>query len=237
MTKKDQRGFTLIELNLAMIFVSILLIAAVATSIFAGRLYQKGVALKTVNESGRQLMDQLRRDIASAHTVRAVVAPTANPNYRICTDVVTYVISYADTINSIGGVSPLRYNPPAPSIPGTTNVKVGDVVRVARIKSASTSYCDPNYAWPVANDSTEMLPTSTGSTPIAVHSVSLTQIASMGTNDADRQSLYQLTMVIGTSETGTTSAGNCKPPTDNESNFDYCSVREFSTVIRTRGGE
>ena len=59
-------GFTIIELNIAIIFIAILLIAAALAIIATTKLYQQGVAIKTINQIGRETIDVMRRDVASS---------------------------------------------------------------------------------------------------------------------------------------------------------------------------
>ena len=65
---KPKKGFTLIELSLATVFVSVLLIsiAFISTQILA--IYQKGLAIKAVTSSGRALTDDFTRAIAAGST-------------------------------------------------------------------------------------------------------------------------------------------------------------------------
>lgn len=67
-TKSTKHGFTLIELSLAMIFLAILLltIALITTQIIA--IYQKGLAIKAVSSTGRELVDDITRAIAASPT-------------------------------------------------------------------------------------------------------------------------------------------------------------------------
>lgn len=68
MTRQCRRhGFTLIELMLAMAFVSVLLLAIATIAIQAGKLYNRGLTLKSINQSGREIGDILRRDFLQAN--------------------------------------------------------------------------------------------------------------------------------------------------------------------------
>ncbi|MBR3220493.1 hypothetical protein IKF76_01335, partial [Candidatus Saccharibacteria bacterium] len=68
MTKHSKRGFTLIELSLASVFLAILLItiALIITQIIV--IYQKGLAIKAVSSTGRELVDDFSRAIAASPT-------------------------------------------------------------------------------------------------------------------------------------------------------------------------
>lgn len=64
--KTMKRGFTIVEITIAMTFVATLLItiALVVTQMTA--IYQKGLALRAVNSTGRELVDEFTRGITSA---------------------------------------------------------------------------------------------------------------------------------------------------------------------------
>ena len=68
MIKHSKRGFTIIELSLASVFLAILLItiALIITQIIA--IYQKGLATKAVSSTGRELVDDFSRAIAASPT-------------------------------------------------------------------------------------------------------------------------------------------------------------------------
>lgn len=61
-----KKGFTLIELSLAMVFLAILLltIALITTQIII--IYQKGLAIKAISSTGRELVDDISRSIAAS---------------------------------------------------------------------------------------------------------------------------------------------------------------------------
>jgi len=62
-------GFTIIELMLAMTFVATLLISIAIVTINIVSIYQKGLALKAVNNVGRSLIEELTTSINSAPAV------------------------------------------------------------------------------------------------------------------------------------------------------------------------
>lgn len=58
-------GFTLIELMLAMVFVSFILVFIALTLVQMLRTYDKGVAMKQVNQAGRSIVDDISRAVRS----------------------------------------------------------------------------------------------------------------------------------------------------------------------------
>ena len=66
MKKSMRRGFTIIELSLAAAFVSILLIVIAYLILNISTVYQKGMAIKSINSAGRQIVDDLNRSIIAS---------------------------------------------------------------------------------------------------------------------------------------------------------------------------
>ena len=50
-----KKGFTLIELMLAMSFISVLLLSIAMVGIQAGKMYSRGIVLRDVNKAGRDI--------------------------------------------------------------------------------------------------------------------------------------------------------------------------------------
>jgi|GEM_PF-7094121 len=57
----QQKGFTITELMFAMTFVAILLLILIGSTIQFTRIYNKGITLKRVNQSGRTVGEELQR--------------------------------------------------------------------------------------------------------------------------------------------------------------------------------
>lgn len=68
-TSKTKQGFTIVELMLAMTFVATLLISIAVVTINIVTIYQRGLALKAVNNVGRSLVEELTTSINSAPAV------------------------------------------------------------------------------------------------------------------------------------------------------------------------
>lgn len=67
--KDSKQGFTIIELMLAMTFVATLLISIAVVTINVVSIYQRGLALKAVNNVGRSLIEELTTAINEAPAV------------------------------------------------------------------------------------------------------------------------------------------------------------------------
>jgi type II secretory pathway pseudopilin PulG len=63
---KTRKGFTIIELLLAMTFVAVLMITVAFLVIRITAIYQKGLTLRSVNQVGRNIMDEFNRAVANS---------------------------------------------------------------------------------------------------------------------------------------------------------------------------
>ncbi len=217
---KHRRGFTLVELNLAMIFVAILLISVALLTIQVTRMYQKGVTIKTVNQVGREVTDQLRTDITEATDISSWVQGTGSG--RICLGAVSYVYNTPTALDSANYLEKAD----------------GQPIYLARIIDPNAAWCeDGSGTSPVltqlsAGDEFTELLINDDTSPLAVHQMALESYSPTGTSVIS-QRLQHLSMQIGTNEADTIDGGQCRPPTASEANFDYCFVAEFETIIRS----
>lgn len=74
MKRNNKKGFTIIELSFALIFVTILLITIAYLTIHITSTYQKGLAMKAVNSTAKELIDDFSRAIntSPARTVESL---------------------------------------------------------------------------------------------------------------------------------------------------------------------
>jgi type II secretory pathway pseudopilin PulG len=222
------KGFTIIELMLAMTFVSVLLLAIALTIVQIGTIYNKGITLKEVNQSGRALSDDITRSITSSSAFslsRSVVTTTAGG--RICTGQYSYVWNYASAL--------------AESNPGVIRLASSNLTEVRFLKVPDTGkiYCSLNENGTPSttriqprdvSGSVELL--KSGDRALSIHELSVTQ-PSNGRSAAGQQ-LIGITFSIGTGDVSalTPDRTSCLPPGAVDSNFAYCAVQQFSLVIR-----
>lgn len=232
MNRARHSGFTLIELMLAMSFITVLLLAIAMTTIQISNIYNKGLTLREVNQVGRSLSEELQRGIEasppfnvdpSSPTSKYIVRPGGG---RLCLGRYSYIWNYGDALAGGNG---------APTIFNT--YQNGDAVRFAKVADASASLCiDPTLKID-RSEATELL--SAGDRNLVMHKFSIVQ----GAEDAETgQALYAISMTIGTNnqEQLTTNDASCKPPAQGVGDEDYCSVNQFDIVARAgnkAGGE
>jgi type II secretory pathway pseudopilin PulG len=66
MNIRTKKGFTIIELMLSMSFLAVLMITIAILTIRIVSIYQKGLAIRAVSSTGRALIDDFTRSVASA---------------------------------------------------------------------------------------------------------------------------------------------------------------------------
>lgn len=80
MTKRNQKikkAFTIIEFMLAMSFLGLLLVAIASLSVRVLQIYQKGLVIKAVNETGKAIIDDMSNAISSS-SIRNDMNPVIN---------------------------------------------------------------------------------------------------------------------------------------------------------------
>lgn len=227
---KQSKGFTLIELMLAMTFISVLLLAIAMTIIQIGTIYNKGTMLKDINQAGRSISDDVQRTAASSLGVSLTNDYVTNSGGgRLCFGTYSYIWNTAYALDhNDGNLTKYQSNPNSP----IHFVKVPDV---AKIYCAKTSGGVLTYRTIRAADTAaaqELLPAGD-------HTLSLTQFvlpANQTTNDTTTgQYLYNLQYAIGSGSTNAMTANQlgCIPPGQANSDINYCSVQQFSLVLIT----
>lgn len=68
-------GFTLVELSLSMVFISILLVAVATLTIHVSNIYQKGLSIRAVNALGRELIDSISLSVSASPILENVNPP------------------------------------------------------------------------------------------------------------------------------------------------------------------
>ena len=63
--KKHKKGFTIVEISLAMTFLAILMVAIATLIMRITNIYQKGLAMRAVNATGTEIIDDITRTISS----------------------------------------------------------------------------------------------------------------------------------------------------------------------------
>ncbi len=221
-------GFTIIELMLAMTFVSFLLMAVALITVQVGNTYNRGLTIKSVNQAGRDVSDSLRRDIRAAkHSdIRFVAQTTAGAQNlnRLCLGHVSYIWNYGRAI----------YENSA-----RTYSDNGRPIVLARVNDASGAYCTQvGGAYPATVTraaGSDLLEAE--SLDMALHQFTFSPIV---VDAASAQAAYHIAFTVGTNDQSVIDTSNqqCRPPEGGgEANFDFCAINRFETVIRAGGAQ
>lgn len=225
---RQVRGFTLIELMLAMTFISVLLLAIALTVLQISHIYNRGLTTKEVNVAARTITDDLAKDIASseAFSLDESSYRQFSSGGRLCLGDYSYIWNYGSAINAATKEATYSVY--------VSNTDKTDDIRFVRVPDIGGSYCagDGDKAIDPTN-SVEVL----GATDhnLAVHAFTISTNTT-AYDDATNQRLYTATFTIGTndSDTLTDDDAQCKAPDQAGSDLEYCSVQQFTIVLRAQ---
>lgn len=239
-----RKGFTIIELTLAMTFVSVLLIAITLLTIYMSNIYTRGITMRQVNTAGQELANDLQRSVQAAQVIEdddfvifmdngsaprvrkgpAAYATAAHATDhrdimggRLCLQDKSYVWNTGRYLQGkLGNDSPNILN-------DASNTQV----HLAQVTDADicTGNVVSDFAPLEVADSTEVL--HSGDRNLAIHKFYVSGNTAGG--------LYAISFNIGTNRDETLNDGSdsCKPPSDTDSDADYCAVNRFDIVTRT----
>lgn len=231
---KRTEGFTLIELMLAMTFISVLLLAIAMTIIQVGVIYNKGMTLKEVNQAGRTIGDDVKRTTAgSASLMLANDYVTNTAGGRLCLGSYSYLWNTTAALER-GDANLTTYESDASK--EVHFVKVPDSAKIycAKNSSGALTYrsiraADTDAANPIAQ---ELLASGDHDLGVNQFVILPTSVVSDVTTG---QALYTLNYTIGSGSTVAMNSDQtaCLGPDDLNSDLTYCSVEQFSLVLRT----
>ncbi|MBQ2639010.1 hypothetical protein IJF91_03025 [Candidatus Saccharibacteria bacterium] len=106
--KNRKKGFTFVELSLALVFVSVLLITIAWLTLHLTTVYEKGLAMKAVNSVGKELVDDFSRAVSAspALTIDSLCAKKYNKTtnqyqYNNCMNDSARKFSYQQRYNKV----------------------------------------------------------------------------------------------------------------------------------------
>lgn len=133
---KEQKGFTIPELMLAMSFISVLLILLLLSATYVISTYNKGLTLKRVNQSGRSIGDTLQASLKDS--TQSVTGGTT----RLCTGKYTFIWTLYN--DNSGSIAREMYDD-------------GSQIGFAKVDDSGQDYCNDLTKHPSRSDSTELL--------------------------------------------------------------------------------
>lgn len=225
MNRLETKGFTIVELMLAMSFVSMLLLAIAMTTIQISQIYTRGITLREVNQAARTVVDDMQRTVGEsvyAPIVEGVnyVKATDGSGGRLCLGAYTYVWNTGAGLLNSNTTNMYKYDD-------------GALVRFSRVEDIGAKLCGVNANSRVVGRglATDML--SGGERELVLHAMNVSSEAA-AIDERRSQGMYAISIVIGTNggdELITSGDGACKAPLQSD-NEDYCSVNKFDIIVR-----
>lgn len=248
--KRTDKGFTLIELLLAMTFISTLLLTIAMTIVQIANIYNHGMILKEVNQTARAVTQELDRAVRASSSFSTNVADRKYVNNawggRMCLGQYSYVWNYGTALST---VDPNRnfyssMNAAGNIVQGNTGAR--SEISFVKVLDPAGSYCVPNgsggYLAVDPTNATELL--RSGDHSLVIHALSVTSTAT-AKDTLSAQELYKFSFTLGTSDINAlttdssgkvTAISQCKAPNVAGSDLNYCSIEQFTIVLRAVSG-
>lgn len=215
------RGFTLIELMLSMAYLSILLVMIGMLTMQITNIYTKGVTMRTVNQSGADIVDDITTTLNQALPTNvqfvSMKSGATVVGGRLCTGISTYAWNYSTAINrSLIGAN-------------TYTNKSSYNVRFVKVPDGGNTLCQradgPDSGYPEINQSqaVELLPQ--GDRSLALSSFSQNAQSLVG-----GQTIYAISLTLGTDNQADIIDNACQGTSN------YCAVDTFMFTARATGG-
>ncbi len=232
--RRTQHGFTLVELMLAMAFISALLLAIALLTVQIGTTYTRGMTVKDVNQIGRSVSDDLQRSIAAAGSDFKLADDyvTTTAGGRLCVNQFSYLWNYAEAIE--------EKNADVITYDGST-----EQIHLAKVSDASGIYCERSDDGSLiqkkvrsadVTKTVELL--KSGEKSLSIHQLELKLPSSLSTDTQTGERLYYLSFIVGTADINALNDDQtlCLGPESDGSDLAYCAVNQFSLAIRTGNG-
>jgi prepilin-type N-terminal cleavage/methylation domain-containing protein len=201
-----QAGFTLVELMLAMAFVSFILLFIVFALVEVMGSYNKGIVVKQINQTSRTVVEEMSR--LGRSTDAEAVNTSAIPNGRVCFGGVSYVW------NIRGNETDNRYTD-------------GSLVTLARVEDGAGALCASGAGGYPAVDPSKAV--SLLGSQVWVQDLQVAVSANLTLIDMSlRLSTADDNRPTGTGPDGFVCEGGKAG--------NYCAVATFSTTVSTRNG-
>lgn len=212
------KGFTLVEMLLAMTFLSILLISITLLIMQVVKTYDRGTTLRAVEQSGVAIADELRRAINQAENIdfTGVGELDGKPlGGRLCTGARTYAWNYGNTIRNAGE---------APYAGANTYDTGSDPrnLRFVVVSDAGGQLCQDTNAQIPRADARELLQVS--DRDVVLHDFALI---------AGHADIQAITMIVGTN--GGEEVIDDRNCTVAEGVSEFCAVNTFEFTVRPGG--
>jgi competence protein ComGC len=243
MLHRNNKGFTLIELLLAMTFISTLLLTIALTIVQIANIYNHGMILKEVNQTARAVTQELDRAVRASSSFSTEVTSQQYVNNawggRLCLGQYSYVWNYGKALSD---VNPNRNFYSSINTAGNiiqNGVNTRSEIAFVKVLDPAGSYCVPNgsggYPDVDPTNATELL--RSGDHSLVLHAFNVTSTAT-AKDTLSAQQLYKFSFTLGTNDINalTSDQSQCKAPNVTGSDLNYCSVEQFTIVLRAVSG-
>lgn len=239
----NAKGFTLVELLLAMTFISTLLLAIAMTIVQIASIYNHGMIIKEVNQTSRALTQELDRAVRASSSFSILPADRQYVNNawggRLCLGQYSYVWNYGTALSAVNANRNMysSINPAGNIIVdgGTTRSEISFV----KVLDPAGSYCVPNGtgAYPAINPTNAVEMLRSGDHSLAIHALTVTSTAT-AKDTLSAQALYKISFTLGTSKIDALNNNQtgCKAPNEVAADPNYCAVEQFTIVLRAVSG-
>lgn len=237
---RQEKGFTLIELMLAMTFISMLLLAIALTIVQIANIYNKGIITKELNQTSRSVSDELSLAMrSSGHFSLATNYVQSSTGGRLCMGQYSYIWNYGKALATQDQARNL-YSAAAPAgnsvIDGSTTRYE---ISLVKVPDAGGSYCVQNGSggYPKIDPTNAVELLRTGDHGLVLHQLTVTSVAG-GIDALSQQQLYTVSYTLGTSDINALNNTQtvCKGPGEAGSDLNYCAVGQFTIVLRVVSG-
>ena len=241
---RGSKGFTIIELTLAMSFVALLLIAVAMLSIQLTNQYSRGVTMKEIAQAGTEASNDIKRTLGQTQIQGSGIRTktVATGGVALCTGTYSYVANSPDNLENLTVSSPNMIKV------GTGSSRIA--ARLAKVRDIGGRLCDATSQLDTApreitsSDVSELL--ASGSRLLVVRALTVTPVNL--TTDANGipvsgafyeeykkgRGLYTVSLTIGTGIGSEFVADNtrCKAPSETDSNEEFCAIDTFKFTTR-----
>ncbi len=217
---RHNRGFTLVELTLAMTYISMLMLSIAMLTLQISSIYNQGLTLRDVDQIGQSVTSDMQRTLSTSSQSKVSTA-LRNDGGRLCAGGVVYAWNYGNDIDTDHTVF---------------NVYVSgkqQAIRLVKFSTAGKEFCQTNSSGAyekIPDTATELI--TSGGRNLAIQAFSMDTPVILGGG----QSMYSLHLTLGTNTTEVINGEGCELPktlVDDQ----YCAVNEFNFVARAGNAE
>ena len=233
---RTTHGFTIIELMLSMTFVSVLMVMIALTVMQIANIYNKGTTMRAVDQAGRSVSADIQTTVAASQPLDIGSDGNGGMNFRLQTHVGGDINNPDGGRLCTGSYSYIWNTGSGLKNPVNRYAAIDDQIRLVKVRDTGALYCSDTTLSVNKSDATELL--SSGDRELSIQSLRIVPAAS---DPITQQALYLVKLEIGTSDEASLSRAvtlnsidtTCKPPSDKDSQQDFCAVNKFEFSVRT----